>query len=72
MHADERPGTIDNTALASFRVKDLLKALKKAGAKKKQLTGESVGHSGVEHTPETSRIVFDFADDAYIAWPGEK
>lgn len=69
VHADERPGALDNTVLADKRAKVLLKELKKRGLKKRALGSDAVGHSGVQPTPGTSRIVFDFANDATVDVP---
>lgn len=69
VHADERPGTLDNTLLADKRAKELLKALKKRGVKKKKLGSDAIGHSGVQPSSATSRIVFDFSNDASVDVP---
>lgn len=66
VHADERPGALDNTLLADKRAKEILKGLKKRGVKKKRLSSDAVGHSGVQPSAPTSRIVFDFSDDASV------
>lgn len=69
VHADERPGALDNTVLADRRAKEILKELKKRGLKRRTLGSDAVGHSGVQPTPTTSRIVFDFVNDATVDVP---
>ncbi len=69
VHADERPGAQDNTLLAGMRARELVKALRKRGVGKKAVVSEAVGHSGVQRTPATSRIVFDFSNDAAVDVP---
>ena len=69
VHADERPGALDNTVLADKRAKVLVKELRKRGISKKRIGSDAVGHSGVQPSTATNRIVFDFSDDAVVAVP---
>lgn len=66
VHADERPGLQSNTYLALERAKRLDKEIRKRGGRKSQITHEAIGHNGIEHSRDTSVVIFDFSDDAKI------